>query len=67
MTDFMSFLETGRDVLVNSNHNVFYVLWEITGDDLKKNIGLYFVICYWIIYISLAVLFSLVDRCKLKK
>ncbi len=66
-TDFMSFLKTGKEVLVSANHSVFSVLWEMKGSDLLDNMGVYFVFSYWIIYISLAVLFSQIDRCKLRR
>lgn len=62
MTDFMVFFESGLSVLEQSNYDVLLALTELNFTNLKSNIGLYFIVGYWSLFLILCLLFTLVDR-----
>lgn len=59
MTDFMVFLKTGEEVLEGGNYFVIMALPELNLDNLQSNIGLYFAVGYWGLYLSLCLIFGL--------
>ncbi len=62
MTDFMSFLNTGADVLTGSNYGVIFAVTQLTLHNLLGNAGAYLAVGYWAFFFLLLVLFNGVDR-----
>lgn len=67
LTDFMSFLEKGNEVIDQSNYSIFSALNDIGPEDLLHNLAMQMAVFFWIIYILLAVLVVRVDHSKLKR
>lgn len=61
MTDFAGFFKTGLSVLEDSNYDVFLALTQLNFSNLKHNIGLYFAVAYWALFIVLCLTLLPID------
>ena len=66
MTPFGAFLDKGIAVLASSNYDIVEGLRSLTWSNLLTNIGLYVLVVYWGSYLVLGVIFSQIDKIKLK-
>lgn len=54
----MAFLRTGEEVLTQANYDVILALSELNLHNLRDNIGSYFFLGYWGLYLLLCLIFS---------
>ena len=66
MTPFGAFLDKGIAVLASSNYDIVEGLRSLTWSNLLTNIGLYVLVVYWGSYLVLGIVFSQIDKIKLK-
>lgn len=67
MTDFMVFLRTGEDVIREANYNVMGALTELNFTNIKQNLGFYFGLGYWGLYLVLVLIFELIGKLSCRR
>ena len=57
MTDFMVFLKSGSDVIREANCDVIGAITELNATNILNNLGFYFGLGYWGLYLVLVLIF----------
>ena len=66
LSSFVSFFDTGAEVLSHSNYNVFWALPHITPASLKSNVGFWAVLAFALAWLLLGCAGCLADRRSLR-